>query len=158
MTSPLSSTKFPSLYAVLSANATHSDQSNHPQLPSYSDPGNLVHFFILPHTRFTYHRTWETGLEPEIRVAGFNPAFFCPNIFSASRKSFINSHRPCEMESRASSPGVHGCGQFRPDGDARRSITPRVTSSLSVSRRRIGQNLYHREHRGTGHTRNADSR
>jgi hypothetical protein len=45
-------------------------------LPRYSDPRNLVGFSHLPHTRFTYHRTWETGLETEIRVADFNPAFF----------------------------------------------------------------------------------
>jgi len=51
------------------------------RLPSYSDPGNLVGFLDLSHTRFTYHRTWETGLEPEIRVAGFNPAFFCSKQF-----------------------------------------------------------------------------
>jgi hypothetical protein len=46
-------------------------------LPKYSDPSNLVPFPHLPHTRLTYHRTWETGLEPEIRVADFSPAFFC---------------------------------------------------------------------------------
>jgi len=50
---------------------------NHPRLPKYSDPGNLVRFLDLPHTRLTYHRTWETGLETEIRVADFSPAFFC---------------------------------------------------------------------------------
>jgi hypothetical protein len=43
----------------------------------YGDPGNLVRFLHLPHTRLTYHRTWETGLETEIRVAAFSPAFFC---------------------------------------------------------------------------------
>jgi hypothetical protein len=31
----------------------------------------------LPHTPLTYHRTWETGLGVEIRVATFSPAFFC---------------------------------------------------------------------------------
>jgi hypothetical protein len=46
------------------------------QLPPASDLGNLVAFSDLPHTRFTYHRTWETGLETEIRVAAFSPAFF----------------------------------------------------------------------------------
>lgn len=46
-------------------------------LPKYSDPRNLVRFPHLPHTRLTYHRTWETGLETEIRVAAFSPAFFC---------------------------------------------------------------------------------
>jgi hypothetical protein len=46
------------------------------QLLKYSDPGNLVRFLKRMHTRFTYHRTWETGLEPEIRVADFSPAFF----------------------------------------------------------------------------------
>src|SRR5580704_254042 len=48
------------------------------RLPRYHDPRNLVRFRDLPHTRLTYHRTWETGLETEIRVAAFNPAFFCP--------------------------------------------------------------------------------
>ena len=47
-------------------------------LPQYSDLGNLVALSNLLHTRFTYHRTWETGLETEIRVADFSPAFFCP--------------------------------------------------------------------------------
>jgi len=49
------------------------------RLPKYSDPRNLVPFSHLPHTRLTYHRTWETGLETEIRVADFSPAFFCPH-------------------------------------------------------------------------------
>src|ERR1700681_3255428 len=48
-----------------------------PRLPRYRDPRNLVRFLHLPHTRLTYHRTWETGLETEIRVAAFSPAFFC---------------------------------------------------------------------------------
>ena len=39
--------------------------------------GNLVGLLTLLHTRFTYHRTWETGLGVEIRVATFSPAFFC---------------------------------------------------------------------------------
>jgi hypothetical protein len=30
----------------------------------------------LTHTRFTYHRTWETGLGAGIRVTVANPAFF----------------------------------------------------------------------------------
>ncbi len=42
-----------------------------------NDLGNLVAISDLPHTRFTYHRTWETGLETEIRVAVISPAFFC---------------------------------------------------------------------------------
>jgi hypothetical protein len=46
------------------------------RLPKYSDPRNLVPVLHLPHTRLTYHRTWETGLETEIRVADFSPAFF----------------------------------------------------------------------------------
>ncbi len=50
---------------------------NHPRLPLDSDLGNLVLPPYLPHTRLTYHRTWETGLEAEIRVAAFSPAFFC---------------------------------------------------------------------------------
>jgi hypothetical protein len=50
-----------------------------PRLPKYSDPRNLVPSIDLPHTRLTYHRTWETGLGAEIRVAVFSPAFFCPS-------------------------------------------------------------------------------
>jgi hypothetical protein len=49
------------------------------RLPRYRDPRNLVRFRHLPHTPLTYHRTWETGLETEIRVAAFSPAFFCPH-------------------------------------------------------------------------------
>ena len=48
------------------------------RLLRYRDPRNLVRFRHLPHTRLTYHRTWETGLETEIRVAAFSPAFFLP--------------------------------------------------------------------------------
>jgi len=44
-------------------------------LPWDSDLGNLVSFPHLTHTRFTYHRTWETGLGVEIRVATVNPDF-----------------------------------------------------------------------------------
>ncbi len=50
------------------------------RLPKYNDPRNLVRSRHLPHTRLTYHRTWETGLETEIRVAAFSPAFFAPNL------------------------------------------------------------------------------
>jgi len=39
-------------------------------------PRNLVGFVALKHTRFTYHRTWETGLGAEIRVTIANLAFF----------------------------------------------------------------------------------
>lgn len=60
---------------------------NRLRLPKYNDPRNLVGFFHLPHTRFTYHRTWETGLETEIRVADFNPAFFCPKSLTQSDHS-----------------------------------------------------------------------
>ena len=28
-----------------------------------------------PHTRFTYHRTWEMGLKLVTRVTGFGPTF-----------------------------------------------------------------------------------
>ena len=38
---------------------------------------NLAGFSTLTHTRFTYHRTWETGLGAEIRVTVANLAFFC---------------------------------------------------------------------------------
>ena len=53
--------------------------------------GNLVAYPPPVHTRFTYHRTWETGLEPEIRVAGFNPAFFVPKHFFPHPASYINT-------------------------------------------------------------------
>jgi hypothetical protein len=33
------------------------------QLLKDNDLSNLVDFLALLHTRFTYHRTWETGLE-----------------------------------------------------------------------------------------------
>jgi hypothetical protein len=65
-------------------------------LPKYGDPGNLVSFSQLPHTRLTYHRTWETGLETEIRVADFSPAFFAPAL-----PWICYLHRP----SLSSSPG-----------------------------------------------------
>jgi hypothetical protein len=52
-----------------------------PQLPPASDLGYLVAIPDLLHTRFTYHRTWETGLGTEIRVAGSSPDFFVlPNL------------------------------------------------------------------------------
>ena len=47
-----------------------------PKLLRDSDPRNLAALLRLPHTRFTYHRTWETGVEVEIRVAAFSPDFF----------------------------------------------------------------------------------
>ncbi len=53
-------------------------EAKHERLPKYNDPRNLVRFLRLTHTRFTYHRTWETGLGAEIRVTVANPAFFCP--------------------------------------------------------------------------------
>jgi hypothetical protein len=31
---------------------------------------------LVTDTRFTYHRTWEKGLKPVTRVAGFNPQIF----------------------------------------------------------------------------------
>ena len=40
--------------------------------------GNLVGFRGVPHTRFTYHRTWETGLEMGIEGHHCQPRFFCP--------------------------------------------------------------------------------
>jgi len=41
--------------------------------------GNLVTPNPQVHTRITYHRTWETGLEVAARAAIANPEFFCPN-------------------------------------------------------------------------------
>src|SRR5713101_5581592 len=60
-------------------------------LPKYRDPRNLVRFPHLPHTRLTYHRTWETGLETEIRVAAFSPAFFCPHERLAAQNQHFAS-------------------------------------------------------------------
>jgi len=37
---------------------------------------NLAACKALAHTRFTYHRTWETGLGVEIRVTAASPDFF----------------------------------------------------------------------------------
>jgi len=62
-----------------------------PWLPWDSDLGNLAGFSLLPHTRFTYHRTWETGLDTEIRVAVISPAFFC---LLHSRLSSSNNPAP----------------------------------------------------------------
>ena len=64
---------------IASAPITGEGPVKHPRLPRDSDLGNLVLPPHLPHTRLTYHRTWETGLEAEIRVAAFNPAFFAPD-------------------------------------------------------------------------------
>ena len=38
--------------------------------------GNLVAFPRLPHNRFTYHRTWETGLEVAAKPLLLTPHFF----------------------------------------------------------------------------------
>jgi hypothetical protein len=46
------------------------------ELPGDSDPRNLVPIPSPTHTHLTYHRTWETGLEVEIRVATLSPDFF----------------------------------------------------------------------------------
>ncbi len=46
-----------------------------------NDLSNLVGRVGLPHTRLTYHRTWETGLGSEIRVTDFSPDFVFRNIF-----------------------------------------------------------------------------
>src|SRR5258708_34023622 len=40
--------------------------------------GNLVTSAGLPHTRFTYHRTWETGLEVAAMLPFLTPPFFAP--------------------------------------------------------------------------------
>ena len=49
---------------------------------------NLVAFEGLPHTRLTYHRTWETGLRVAIRVTTFSPAFFVRFYIFCSYHSF----------------------------------------------------------------------
>jgi hypothetical protein len=36
---------------------------------------------VPPHTRVTYHRTWETGLRVAIRVTTFSPDFFVFELF-----------------------------------------------------------------------------
>jgi hypothetical protein len=54
--------------------------------------GNLVTPTLQVHTRITYHRTWETGLEVAARAAITNPDFFArflPNR-SVSRNSGNN--------------------------------------------------------------------
>jgi hypothetical protein len=54
----------------------HGEVNRIPRLLLASARGNLVGEWDLPHTPLTYHRTWETGLGVEIRVATFSPAFF----------------------------------------------------------------------------------
>src|SRR5580692_325958 len=67
-----------------------------------NDPRNLVRFLRLSHTRFTYHRTWETGLGAEIRVTVANPAFFCTCLNQQqvsripSQQSFPSLKNPLE--------------------------------------------------------------
>jgi hypothetical protein len=58
-------------------------------LPGVSPAGNLVAFLLLPHTRFTYHRTWETGLGVEIRVATLSPDFFVSDRFTIRKFQFL---------------------------------------------------------------------
>jgi len=77
---------------------------NCPRLPKYSDPRNLVRFWQPSHTRFTYHRTWETGLETEIRVADFNPAFFCPSETSETNPQTLEPRQKPKV-----SPMVERC-------------------------------------------------
>jgi len=45
-----------------------------------TDLGNLVDKAGAGHTRFTYHRTWETGLGAAIRVTAFSPDFLVPGF------------------------------------------------------------------------------
>ena len=42
--------------------------------------GNLVTVLVLGHTRFTYHRTWETGLEVAAEPPLLTPNFFGQNV------------------------------------------------------------------------------
>jgi len=44
--------------------------------------GNLVTSFCQPHTRFTYHRTWETGLEVAAEPPLLTPNFFAPKTLA----------------------------------------------------------------------------
>jgi hypothetical protein len=72
-----------------------------PGLPAGTYLRNLVEIWWFTDTRFTYHRTWETGLRVAIRVTTFSPAFFCPSA-PKSRKpittflsdTFLHRHRP----------------------------------------------------------------
>jgi hypothetical protein len=54
---------------LLAKNRDYTYRSNQ----SMSDLGNLAADAQPAHTSPTYHRTWETGLGSEIRVAGFSP-------------------------------------------------------------------------------------
>ena|ERR1700758_3173705 len=47
-------------------------------LPADSAQSNLAAISPSTHTLSTYHRTWETGLGVEIRVAAFSPDFVFP--------------------------------------------------------------------------------
>ena len=42
--------------------------------------GNLAGFLGQSHTRFTYHRTWETGLEVAAKPLLLTPNFFAQNL------------------------------------------------------------------------------
>jgi hypothetical protein len=60
-------------------------------LLKYKPLGNLVTCPLPAHTRSTYHRTWETGLEVAARVAIANPDFFCEG-FRAFPPFRTNAH------------------------------------------------------------------
>src|SRR6266487_5336512 len=56
--------------------------------------GNLAGFLGQSHTRFTYHRTWETGLEVAALAAIADPEFFCPKQHPYCRSRRPQSSRP----------------------------------------------------------------
>ena len=56
----------------------------------------------VPHTPFTYHRTWETGLGVEIRVATVSPAFFCLSLSDADPPAVTRIvFTPTDLKARA---------------------------------------------------------
>ena len=55
------------------------------KLPKVIVLGNLVTPNLQVHTRITYHRTWETGLEVAARAAIANPDFFVQFLPDPSR-------------------------------------------------------------------------
>jgi hypothetical protein len=66
-------------------------KKNRSKLLKYNDPRNLARFRPLTHTRFTYHRTWETRLGAEIRVTVANLEFFCAYLNHQQTTRFQHS-------------------------------------------------------------------
>jgi len=66
--------------------------------------GNLVGGMDVPHTPSTYHRTWETGLGVEIRVATFSPDFFVSQILPDVKSFWVNDFHRYRQPERVNLP------------------------------------------------------